>query len=153
MNPRGLILIVLATMGVILVVMFTRSFLSSAQQKAQTSQVATAQVSAAKILVAKRDLNVGTILKPEDVTWRSWPKSGLSSAYFVIKKDELKAVHGKVVRTPITTGEPVTKTAIVSQGERGFLAAILTPGMRAVSIKLSPTAGIGGFIFPGDRVM
>ena len=152
MNPRGLILILLATVGVILVVMFTRSFLSNAQQQAQTAQVTKTQVPASKILVAKRDLHVGTILKPEDVMWQDWPKKGLSTAYFIMKKDEIKIVHGKVVRAPITTGEPVTKTAIVSQGERGFLAAILTPGMRAVSVKLSPTTGIGGFIFPGDRV-
>ncbi len=152
MNPRGLILLILAAIGVALVIMFTRSFLTNAQQQAQTAQVTSARTPAAQILVAKRDLHVGTILKPEDVGWQAWPETGLSAAYYVIKQDKLKSVHGKVVRAPITAGEPVTKTSIVEQGERGFLAAILTPGMRAVSIKLSPTAGIGGFVFPGDRV-
>ncbi|MEX0298338.1 MAG: Flp pilus assembly protein CpaB [Kordiimonas sp.] len=152
MNPRGLILLVLAAIGVALVIMFTRSFLTSAQQQAQTAQVTTAKTPAVQILVAKRDLHVGTILKPEDAGWQAWPQAGLTSAYYVSKQDKLKSVHGKVVRVPITAGEPVTKTSIVAQGERGFLAAILTPGMRAVSIKLSPTAGIGGFVFPGDRV-
>ena len=152
MNPRSLILIVLAAAGVVLVVLFTRSFLTSAQQQAQTAQVTQTQAPALKILVAKRDLNVGTILKPEDVGWQAWPQEGATPAYFVMNRDKLSAVHGMVVRTPITHGEPMTKTAIVAQGERGFLAAILSPGMRAVSIKLSPTAGIGGFVFPGDRV-
>lgn len=152
MNPRGLILLVLAAIGVVLVVMFTRSFLTSAQQQAQIAQPTQATTPAVQILVAKRDLHVGTILKPEDVVWQAWPPEGLSTAYYVSKQDKLRDVHGKVVRAPITMGEPVTKTSIVAQGERGFLAAILTPGMRAVSIKLSPTAGIGGFVFPGDRV-
>lgn len=152
MNPRGLILLILAAIGVALVIMFTRSFLTSAQQQAQTAQVTTAKTPAVQILVAKRDLHVGTILKPEDIGWQAWPQEGLSAAYYVAKQDKLSAVNGMVVRLPITAGEPVTKTSIVAQGERGFLAAILTPGMRAVSIKLSPTAGIGGFVFPGDRV-
>lgn len=153
MNPRSLILILLATVGVVLVVLLTRSFLSSAQQQARETQAApTKQEAAVRVLVAKRDLHVGTILKPEDTEWRAWPEKGLSEDYFAAKRDKKSATTGQVVRIPLTKGEPVTKSAIVKQGDRGFLAAILTPGMRAVTVKLSPTAGIGGFIFPGDRV-
>jgi len=152
MNPRNLILIVLAAVGVVLVVLLTRSFLTSAQQQARDTQVAAPQEAAVRILVAKRDLHVGTILSPEDTEWRAWPEKGVSSAYFSVKTDAKNVVEGQVVRVPLTLGEPLTKSAIVKQGERGFLAAILSPGMRAVTVKLSPTSGIGGFIFPGDRV-
>jgi len=152
MNPRGLILLILAAIGVVLVILFTRSFLTSAQQQAQTAQVNQAQTPTVQILVANRDLHVGTILKPEDAIWQAWPETGISPAYFTASKDKAKDVHGKVVRVPVTQGEPVTKSSIVAQGDRGFMAAILSPGMRAVSIKLSPTSGIGGFVFPGDRV-
>jgi len=153
MNPRSLILIVLATVGVVLVVLLTRSFLTTAQQQARNTQTtATPKEAAVRILVAKRDLHVGTILTPEDTEWRAWPENGVGAAYFVVKKDQKKSTVGQVVRAPLTKGEPVTKSSVVKQGERGFLAAILTPGMRAVTVKLSPTSGIGGFIFPGDRV-
>jgi len=153
MNPRSIILIVLASFGVILVVMLTRSFLSSAEQQARDTVVTAAPVeSAVKVLVAKRDLHVGTILTPEDTEWLAWPEKGLSEAFFVIKKDKKDAITGQVVRAPLSKAEPVTKSSLVSQGERGFLAAILSPGMRAVTVKLSPTSGIGGFVFPGDRV-
>jgi len=153
MNPRNLILIVLAAVGVVLVVLLTRSFLTTAQQQARDTQSLTAPREAAiQILVAKRDLHVGTILKPEDTEWRAWPEKGVTEDYFVPKSDKKQTTVGQVVRAPLTKGEPVTKSAIVKQGERGFLAAILSPGMRAVTVKLSPTAGIGGFIFPGDRV-
>jgi pilus assembly protein CpaB len=153
MNPRGLILLTLAAIGVVLVVFLTRSFLSSAQQQARDTQLTAApQEATSKILVAKRDLHVGTILSPEDTEWKTWPKSGLNDAYFTAKTDKKKALSSQVVRLPLAAGEPVTKTSVVKQGERGFLAAILSPGMRAVTIKLSPTTGIGGFIFPGDRV-
>ncbi len=153
MNPRSLILIVLAAAGVILVVLLTRSFLTSAQQQASTAQVAQApKAVAVQVLVAKRDLPVGTILSPEDTHWSDWPEKGVNDAYFVGKKDKKSAADGQVVRLPISKGEPLTRSSMVKQGERGFLAAILSPGMRAVTVKLSPTSGIGGFIFPGDRV-
>jgi len=152
MNPRNLILIVLAAVGVVLVVFLTRSFLTSAQQQARDTQVTAPKEAAVRILVAKRDLHVGTILSPEDSEWRAWPETGVSSAYFSAKTDDKKLVEGQVVRTPLAEGEPLTKSSMVKQGERGFLAAILSPGMRAVTVKLSPTSGIGGFIFPGDRV-
>jgi pilus assembly protein CpaB len=59
---------------------------------------------------------------------------------------------GTVVRFPITAGEPVTQGSLVKPGDRGFLAAALGPGMRAVTVPVSAKTGVGGFVFPGDRV-
>jgi pilus assembly protein CpaB len=59
---------------------------------------------------------------------------------------------GSVVRTPITAGQPITRGSLVFPGDRGFLAAALSPGMRAVTIPVSDLTGVAGFIFPGDRV-
>ncbi len=59
---------------------------------------------------------------------------------------------GTVVRSPITAGQPISQGAIVAPGDRGFLAAALGPGMRAVSVPVSALTGVSGFIFPGDRV-
>ena len=59
---------------------------------------------------------------------------------------------GAVVRSRIAVGEPVTDGAVVKPGDRGFLAAVLNPGMRAVSVPITPTSANSGLIFPGDRV-
>jgi len=152
MNPRGLILLTLAAIGVVAVVMLTRSFLSSAQQAQTAEATSKRQNPAAEVLVAKRDLHVGAILSPEDLQWSAWPEEGLNEAFFAKKGSKVKDIHGQVVRLPLAKGAPLTRSSVVKQGERGFLAAILAPGMRAVSVKLSPTSGIGGFVFPGDRV-
>lgn len=152
MNPRSLILLTVALVGVVGVVLFTRSFLAGVQQQAQQAQVTSAPAPTARILVAVGDLSVGTILTNEHIAWQDWPEKGLNDAYFQSGKDNSKTVEGKVVRTPVRRGEPITASAVVAQGERGFLAAVLSKGMRAVTVKLSPVAGIGGFIFPGDRV-
>src|SRR5205823_8833981 len=59
---------------------------------------------------------------------------------------------GWVSRNPISGGEPVTESKIVQPGSRGFLSAVLRPGMRAISVPVTVTTGISGFIFPGDQV-
>ena len=59
---------------------------------------------------------------------------------------------GVVVRSPLTTGQPITEASIVRAGSAGFLAATVTPGMRAVSIPVTTETGAGGFILPNDRV-
>jgi pilus assembly protein CpaB len=57
-----------------------------------------------------------------------------------------------VARQPFGPGEPITENKIVAPGSRGFLAAVLRPGMRAVSVPVTATSGISGFVFPGDQV-
>ena len=64
----------------------------------------------------------------------------------------LAQLVGTVVRTPITAGQPITRGSLVFPGDRGFLAAALGPGMRAVTIPVSDLTGVAGFVFPGDRV-
>jgi pilus assembly protein CpaB len=63
-----------------------------------------------------------------------------------------KDLIGTVVRNAVTAGQPITKGSLVRPGDRGFLAAALGPGMRAVTVPVSALTGVAGFIFPGDRV-
>src|SRR3546814_854255 len=67
-------------------------------------------------------------------------------------KTDVNTLVGTVVRFPITAGEPLTQGALVHPDDRGFLAAALGPGMRAVTVKVSKEEGVAGFVFPGDRV-
>ena len=107
-----------------------------------------------KILVARKALPVGTIIDQESLTFQAWPKEMMQNAYYVeggVDSDMSKLL-GTVVRNPITAGQPVTRGALVGPNDRGFLAAALGPGMRAVTVPVSVTSGVAGFIFPGDRV-
>jgi pilus assembly protein CpaB len=106
------------------------------------------------ILVAAKDIGSGQILEPSAVRWQTWPKEAASDA-FVVKEaqpDLEKAVAGIVVRTPLVAGQPVTEAIIVRAGKAGFLAATLSPGMRAVAIPVTADSSAGGFILPNDRV-
>jgi pilus assembly protein CpaB len=105
-----------------------------------------------EVLVAKIDLAVGQFIRPEHLRWQPWPEGSLAPSYVLQGRRPLEDFVGAVVRNPISAGEPVTEGRVVVPGNSGFLAAVLQPGMRAVSVAVNPTSGISGFVFPGDRV-
>ncbi len=105
-----------------------------------------------KVLVAQRALPVGTIVTQDSISFEAWPKEMVQDAYFLEGEADMSKLLGTVVRNPITAGQPVTQGSLVAPGDRGFLAAALGPGMRAVTITVSQKTGVAGFIFPGDHV-
>jgi pilus assembly protein CpaB len=105
-----------------------------------------------EILVATKALQVGTIIDPESFRYQPWPKDLMKSAYFVKGEADPAALAGTVVRYQITAGQPLTNGALVKPGDRGFLAAALGPGMRAITVPVSAQSSVAGFVFPGDRV-
>lgn len=105
-----------------------------------------------KVLVAQRALPVGTIVTADSLSFQAWPKDMVQDAYYLEGEADMNKLLGTVVRYPITAGQPLTQGALVKPGDRGFLAAALGPGMRAVTIPVSAKTGVAGFVFPGDRV-
>lgn len=105
-----------------------------------------------KVLVARRGLPIGTILTANSVSFQPWPQDLLRDAYLLDSGTDLAKLLGTVVRFPVPAGQPVTRGALVQPGDRGFLAAALGPGMRAVTIAVSAKTSVGGFVFPGDHV-
>ena len=108
-----------------------------------------------QVLVATRALPVGTIITADAFRYQPWPEELVEEAYFIqegenaIPQEEL---IGTVVRNAVTAGQPITQGSLVKPGDRGFLAAALSPGMRAVTVPVSALTGVAGFVFPGDRV-
>ncbi|HYC02566.1 MAG TPA: Flp pilus assembly protein CpaB [Azospirillaceae bacterium] len=106
----------------------------------------------ARVLVAAADLPAGLLIQPENLAWRTWPEEGVDDAYLTEGEAKPQDFAGAVVRTGIRAGEPVFAGRLVRPGERGFLAAVLNPEMRAVTVPINVVTGIAGFVFPGDRV-
>ncbi|NIJ21010.1 pilus assembly protein CpaB [Sphingomonas naasensis] len=105
-----------------------------------------------EVMVATRTLPVGTILDATSVKFVAWPKELIEGAYFIKGESEPAKLQGTVVRFAIPAGQPITQGALVKPGDRGFLAAALGPGMRAVTVPVSAQSAVAGFVFPGDRV-
>lgn len=105
-----------------------------------------------RIVVAKAALPAGTLIKKAHLRWQAWPDDGVTDIHLVEGRVTLDDISGTVVRAGIAAGEPITEARVVRPGERGFLAAVLRPGFRAVTVAVNTTTGIAGFVFPGDRV-
>lgn len=111
------------------------------------------KVDAIEVLVADRDLPAGTILTPDHFRWQAWPDDGVSEQYILHESDTAaEELTGAAVRRGISAGEPITRNRVVKPGEAGFLAGVLSAGMRAATIEVDAESGAAGFILPGDRV-
>jgi pilus assembly protein CpaB len=150
MDRKKLLLLLGALVIAIGTAMMARSMFAGAA--APEAAAVVVEPEGPKVLVAQRALPVGTIITADAVSYQTWPQEMVQDAYFIDGEADMTKLLGTVVRHPITAGEPVTRGALVAPGDRGFLAAALGPGMRAVTIPVSAKTGVGGFVFPGDRV-
>ena len=152
MRARTLILFLVAILLAGGTAMLVRSWL--AQQRTVEAEAAPMPPPPVQksVLVARSAIPRGQILKPTDLAWQTWPDGGLDRAYIQKGAKTIEDFAGWVARDPFGPGEPITESKVVAPGSRGFLAAVLSPGMRAVSVPVSNTSGISGFVLPGDQV-
>ena len=140
--------------GALVVAVITAVMAKNMFAGAGTQQAAAAVPVGPKVLVAKKALPVGTIIDADSFTFQPWPKELMQSAYYVEGQPDgdPKKLLGTVVRYNITAGQPVTRGSLVGPQDRGFLAAALGPGMRAITVPVNVSSGVAGFVFPGDHV-
>ena len=103
-----------------------------------------------RYLVAARPLKAGTLARDED--FRSEPLDSVPSGAIRDTPDDRIRLRGSLVRKNLDTGSPVTSENVLPRGDRGFLASVLAPGSRAISIKVDAETGVSGLINPGDYV-
>jgi pilus assembly protein CpaB len=147
----------IAVLGVTVVAFGGAYVLFNASQAPPTQIIQAApKIDMDEVLVAARDLPMGTQLADPDITWQKWPTQSLSE--LMIKKSEgpeaIEAAKGAVTRNSFLQGEPMRRDKLIKGLNSGFLSAILPSGMRAVAINIDPGGGAtaGGFILPNDRV-
>ncbi len=105
-----------------------------------------------EVFVAAEQLPTGTILRSADLDRMAMPKSSVTEEMILADDEGEKALLGSVARHTLPKGMPIARSATVQPGDRGFLAAVLPRGKRAVSIPISAVSGVSGLALPGDRV-
>jgi pilus assembly protein CpaB len=157
MNSKRVVFLLLAVIVAGLTAFMARAWLQSERaavmaQAGLHHEAAPAAAPTLQVLVARNPVHTGQIVKPDDLRWQSWPEGSLAPTYIVEGKRPLSDFVGAVARVPIDAGEPVSEGKLVLAGTRGFMAAVLQPGARAVSVPVTATSAVSGFIYAGDRV-
>jgi pilus assembly protein CpaB len=154
MDVKKLMLLIGALVVAAVTAVMAKNMFSGASAPSAQATPMVQQATGPEVLVAVRPLPVGTIIDAEALRYQRWPESLTQPAYFI--KGQTPGgpadLIGTVVRNEIAAGQPITQGSLIKPGERGYLAAALGPGMRAITVPVSVTSGVAGFIFPGDRV-
>ncbi|MCV0425593.1 MAG: Flp pilus assembly protein CpaB [Roseibium sp.] len=107
----------------------------------------------AQILVASKDISLGGKLSKDDFSWADWPEDAIPGGSVTKKKnpDAGELYVGRIARAPIFQGEPIRPERLINT-DKGFMAAILPKGKRAIAVSVEDKTTAGGFILPGDKV-
>lgn len=112
------------------------------------------------VLVATADVDVGSVVD-SSLGWQEWPEDNgetVSDHGGVVAKDDaakeeaLKKMKGGIARVPLLKGLPITESMVAHVESGSTLSAILSPGMRSVTVSVDLATGVGGMVQPGDRV-
>ena len=106
------------------------------------------------VLVATASPSRGQRLLPEMMDWQQWPSEAVAPNFIVqeSRPQAMQELANSVVRMDVFAGEPINEAKLVRPGDSGLMAALLAPGMRAVTTRVSVESAAGGFIMPGDHV-
>ncbi|SCW40563.1 pilus assembly protein CpaB [Sphingobium faniae] len=152
MDAKKIVLLVGALIVAITTALLARSMLSSSSAPQVNAASMPVEANQPHVLVATKAMPVGTILDAESFRFQPWPKDLVEQAYYLKGESDPAKLAGSVVRNAITAGQPLTQGSLIKPGDRGFLAAALGPGMRAVTVPVSAQSSVAGFVFPGDRI-
>jgi pilus assembly protein CpaB len=100
-----------------------------------------------KIAVASKDLEVGSVIKEEDVKLEDY--SGPIPEGATNRTQELL---GRGVITQIMAKEPVIEKRLAPKGAGGGFSVLIPPGLRAIPLRVNEVAGVAGFVVPGMHV-
>lgn len=105
------------------------------------------------ILVANRSIATGTLLTASDMRWKDLAANqALPTDAMVHGQISDADFVGSVSRRGFSAGEPLIESDLVRPNQGGFLAAVLAPAMRAVSVTVGAAESVAGLVAPGDRV-
>ncbi|NIF29790.1 Flp pilus assembly protein CpaB [Pantoea sp. Tr-811] len=104
------------------------------------------------VLVAATDLRPGQLIDRSMLRWQEVQSLPSAEQYFQRGQGKLDLGAGAVLRRPLKAGQALTAALLVRAGEPGFLAAVLKPGMRGLSLPTSAVAVSQGLVSAGDRV-
>jgi pilus assembly protein CpaB len=102
----------------------------------------------AKVVTANRDISAGEPLGEDDLTIAQVVADSAPGRTF----SDPAEVVGRVAATQLLRGQPIIETLLAPKGSGSGLAALIPPGMRAVTLSVDEVTGVAGYVTPGCRV-
>jgi pilus assembly protein CpaB len=152
MKPARIILLVVALVaGGLAAFLVTRGGGRAAPQ--QVVQTEVVQEARTQVLVAKAPIGVGERLSPASLEWQDWPEGAVRPEYVTVSAmpDAPTKLTNAVARFEFFPGEPIREAKLV-RADQGYLSAVLSEGMRGVSVGVAAVSSAGGFVVPNDHV-
>src|SRR5438093_13199846 len=97
------------------------------------------------VVVAATEMPAGTTVTVEMVKTIPYLKTSVPPGSF----SSPEQVSGKVLKMAAITGEPLLEARL---GEKAGLTVLLTPGQRAMAVRVDEIIGVSGYIAPNDQV-
>lgn len=136
-NARAMIMLGISILVAAVTVIFASRWLD------QQGNLATS-----KVVVAKAEIPAGSPITPDLVTLVDWPRGSKPKGAF----DNPAQVKDRVISAVVAPGEPVLESKLAPIGSKGGLSAVITPGKRALTVKVNEIVGVAGFALPGNYV-
>jgi len=101
------------------------------------------------LVVAAVDINRGQSLTPEMLEKKDWPKDAVPEG----TTSDPASIVERTVTISMLKGDLLQEAKLAPKGTGRGLAAVIPPGMRAVTIQTpNVSTGVAGFILPGNKV-
>ena len=116
---------------------------------------AAAKPAVVQAIVAAAEIKRGDPIEPHMLMTQTWPAEALPAGAFTDFAALLPAQAGGEKRRasrPMVRGELVMANKVSDFGQKITIVDTLTPGTRAVSIRVDAVTSVGGFVTPGDFV-
>src|SRR5207245_646232 len=141
---RPIIFVLLAGFAALVAALVVYSALKKREQEVQEAMLKSVQ-----IVVAAKDIGIGSKLDPTSVKSVRWSKDSIPPGSFM---DTGSAVN-KITKTGFVQNEPIVADRLFSGDKNaGVLPLLIPPGMRALSVPVDEVSDIAGFVLPHTRV-
>ncbi|VAV89009.1 Flp pilus assembly protein RcpC/CpaB [hydrothermal vent metagenome] len=154
MSIAKLAVLLIAAIAAIAAAFLVRNITNAPAVETVAAEPAVIEEPTSLVLVAGSDIQIGQRVTPGQLEWLEWPEKALNKT-FLTQADNPQAMEdfaGSIARVQMAKNEPISSRKLIQAGDSGFMAAVLSPGMRAVAVEISVETGAGGFILPNDRV-
>jgi pilus assembly protein CpaB len=151
-RSKTLIMIGLALVFGVAAIFAGQKWLERQSSRLRPIQVVQKPVTTATVVVAASPLRFGTELTRQHLREIAWPEGSVPNGTFKSINELLDGNVRRVALAAMEEHEPVLKTKITGPGQRASLAAVIDPGLKAMTVRVNDVNGVAGFVLPGERV-